>query len=477
MFISRVAWLVIAFISVCAFIAGSLPLPLQAQEGAAFILQTDLAASNTKYPQLAVDANGVYVTATDGISPTDNGTAKIWSKGEEAPAFPAPLPLGTVSSGIAQDWVQTAVATAPTGEVYVLWIDQVAKTIKFRRREPGGAWHPATFEIMRGHIFAVEPALAVRTDGQIVAAWRDDKAMNFAYSNNRGETWSPVGSVQGAQAYKSQTALAAGPNGELAITYTRDTPRPLHVMVALWNGSGFGAPVDVTASSPRSFADASVAFSLDPAPNTRIVVAYRDADNGIFFAEKLVSAFSAPWSPVLLAEGKGDGRVSVDYDQRGNLHITWIRTGSSRSSNQLHYAVRPAGQGFLPIVNAPTVAPIFNAWGDARVGARSYMHVVHEFFTGTVPKPRYVLFRAPGVSFGSPPLIENGEIVVGGDGKSTVNVTFPDITPASLPNQVRWRWGAPPTDTETDSGGWVPFAPSGPTSVLSVPIPEAMRTD
>ncbi|OAN46976.1 hypothetical protein A6A03_10980 [Chloroflexus islandicus] len=472
----RIASLVAAFVlAIATVLAGTGPLILQAQEGAAFITETMLPASNTKYPQLAVDANGVYVSAVDGIP--DNGNANLWIKGEEAPAFPAPLVLGTVIGGFAQDWYQTAVATAPTGEVYVLWIDQGAKTIKIRRREPNGVWNPATFEIMNGHIFAVEPALAVRTNGQVVAAWRDDKNIRFAFSNDRGATWSPVGTITAVEAYKSQTALAAGPNGELAITFTRDTPRPLHVMVALWNGSSFNPPVDVNGSASAVFADASVSFSPDPAPNTRIAVAFRGADDGIFFAEKLVSDFGGPWSTIQLINGKGDGRVSIDYDQRGNLHITWIRQGSSRSVNQLFYAVRPVGQGFLPVVGTPTVAPVFNAWGDARVGTRAYMHVAHEFFQGTVPRPRYALFRAPGESFGSRPIIENDVAVVGGESRVSVNVTFPDLSTSNLPDQVRWRWGAPPTDAENDSGGWQPFNPTGPASVLTVPIPAALRTD
>lgn len=454
-----------------------LPLHSHAQEGAAFVREIDLVASNTKYPQLAVNANGVYVSATDGISASENGIVKLWVKGEEDAAFPAPLQLGAVGAGIAQDWVQTAVATAPTGEVYVLWIDQAAKSIHLRRREPGGNWHPATFEVMRGHVFAVEPALAVRTDGQVVAAWRDDGYMQFAFSNDRGATWSAVGTITAVKAYKSQTALAAGPNGELAITFTRDTPRPLHVMVAFWNGSSFTTPIDVNGSTSAVFADASVSFSADPAPNTRMVVAFRGSDDGIFFAEKLVSDSGSLWSAVQLIGGKGDGRVSVDYDQFGTLHLTWIRQGTSRNVNQVFYAARPAGQPFLPVVNAPTVAPVFNAWGDARAGSRSYMHVVHEIFQGGVPKPRYVLFRAPGGFPNSPPLIQNGASIIGGVGISTVNVTFPNLPTTNAPDQVRWRWGAPPTDTENDSGGWQPLASTGPTSVVTVPIPAALQTD
>ncbi|WP_298407642.1 sialidase family protein [uncultured Chloroflexus sp.] len=463
---------------VLTLLAGLIPVRSHAQAGAAFVLETSLPASNTKYPQIAVDANGVYVSAVDGIP--DNGIAKLWIKGEEAPSFPAPLNLGPVTAGSAQDWYQTAVATAPTGEVYVLWIDQGSKTIKFRRREPVGAWHPVTFEVMRGHTFATEPALAVRTtDGQIVAAWRDGKNIRFAFSNDRGATWSPVGVITAVEAYKSQTTLAAGPNGEVAVVFTRDTPRPLHVMAALWNGTAFDPPVDINAGSSEVFADASVAFSPDPAPNTRIVIAFRGADDGIYFAEKLVSAFYAPWSATYLIDGKGDGRVSVDYDQLGTLHLAWIRQGAggNRNANQLFYTARPVGSGFLPVVGSPTVASVFNTWADARVGVRAYMHVAHEKFDGDVPKPHYTLFRAPGVSFGSRPVIENDLPVIGGEGKVSVNVTFPDLSAPHFPDQVRWRWGAPPTDTENDSGGWQAFAPTGPTSVLTVPIPPGLLTD
>ncbi|MGB9739922.1 MAG: exo-alpha-sialidase, partial [Chloroflexus sp.] len=76
-----------------------------------------------------------------------------------------------------------------------------------------------------------------------------------------------------------------------------------------------------------------------------------------------------------------------------------------------------------------------------------------------------------------PPLIENGAPIVGGVGRNTVNITFPNLSTTNLPDQVRWRWGAPPTDTENDSGGWQPFTPTGPTSVLTVPIPATLQTD
>ncbi|MDW8402686.1 exo-alpha-sialidase [Chloroflexus sp.] len=466
-------------------VVSSLPYPLQAQSGpsVAFVREIDMpTATMTKYPQLAVDrlfaSRDVHVSVVDGSSRSTSGVAKVWSKNEEAGAFPAPLLLGTVGAGTAPDYVQSAIATAPTGEVYVAWVDQATKTIKLRRREPSGAWEATTFDAVRGHEFAVEPALVVRSNGQLILAWRDYGVMKYVFSNDRGATWSSVGAITSVPAYKSQTSLAAGPNGEVALAFTRNSP--LHVVVALWNGTAFNPPVDVNGSHPSAFADGSVSFSPQPGAETRIAVAYRIIGDGVFVTERLVSAFNQPWNvPAPIIDGTADGRVSVDYDEAGNLHVVWIRQGSSgRSSNQLYYTARPAGQtAFLPVASAPTIAPIFNAWGDARAGSRVNMHAIHEIFQGASVTPRYVQFQANIVVFGSRPVIEGDAAIVGGEGKVSVNVTFPEITAAALPDQVRWRWGAPPTDTENDSGGWQPFNPTGPTSVLTVPIPDSLRTD
>lgn len=65
------------------------------------------------------------------------------------------------------------------------------------------------------------------------------------------------------------------------------------------------------------------------------------------------------------------------------------------------------------------------------------------------------------------PVIEGGVPVVGA--RQSVAVSFTGIT--GTPNQVRWRWGAPPTDAASDSPGWVPFAPT-----LNVPVSEVVRS-
>jgi hypothetical protein len=95
----RLPSIIITMCCIVVVLVGVSPLPSQAQEGASFVLETNLPASNTKYPQLAVDANGVYVSATDGISSEIMARSNFGIKGEEDNVFPAPIALGSGLTG------------------------------------------------------------------------------------------------------------------------------------------------------------------------------------------------------------------------------------------------------------------------------------------------------------------------------------------------------------------------------------------
>ncbi|MEJ5344471.1 MAG: exo-alpha-sialidase [Chloroflexus sp.] len=471
-----------------ALIVGILPLatPSAAQSGAQLLVETILSDSvNLKFPQAATHGDKVYVIGIADSSDDSEGKVRVWTKTEAALNFPSPLTIGTTArTSLSSSYINSAITTSSTGEVLALWIDQAAKIVRFRKRDVAGNWGPAV-EVTRSIVFPVRPALTIvnggSQNGRIIAVWRDeltvgDPSIYYTFSDNGGASWAPVVRAFSMKVYASSVQLASGTNGEVVLTFTRDTPRPLHTMVALWQGSGFGTPVDVNLGDTAAYADSGVSIY-----NGKVYVGFRHVDNGIFYAEKNISSLfdNQPWSRTLILNGKGDGKISVHLDFYGNMHLSFIETPSTgnRRQNRLHYAVRLTNGTFLGPVSSSTSGPLFNAWGVSSWAGGFYMHVAHEFFNGDIPFLRYALFQAPGAAFGSRPLIENDVAVVGGDGKVTVNVTFPDLATSNLPDQVRWRWGAPPTDTENDSGGWQPFNPSGPTSVLTVPIPESLRTD
>lgn len=480
----------IVLIMLVAVVGATVPaaVPTHAQAGPSLIVETTLPNSSiVKVPQAATFGNQVHLFAIAEYSGASDGKARVWSKPEAASSFPTSVQVGTASrANINPDYVNGAIATGPNGEVYTLWIDQAAKIVRVRKRDTAGNWGPI-FEVTRNTFFATRPALAVVTGGpqhgRLIAVWRDDSGRDqnnfgiyYTYSDTDGASWAPVTRAFGLKAYQVSVRLATGPNGEVAVTFTRDDPRPLHVMVALWNGSGFSPPVDVNAGDGQVYADSSVAIA-----DGRIYVGYRHGDSGIFYAEKPIANLldNQPWPRSRLLGEKGDGQVSVSTDAYGNLHITWIRTpvNGGRSQNRLGYAVRLANGTFLGPIESATSGPLFNAWGVSSADSGFYMHVAHEAFDGETPYLRYALFRAPGSPFGSPPLIEGGASRVGGDGRTSITVTFPGLGANPQNVSVRWRWGAPPTDTENDSGGWVLLAPNATASTtLTVPIPAAFLT-
>ncbi|MGC8952218.1 sialidase family protein [Chloroflexus sp.] len=459
-------------------------IPLAAQSGPQLMVETVLPNSfNTKLPQAAIAGDQVYLFGIPESSVASEGKARVWGKNERDSSFSLPATLGTTTrTKINSEYVNGAIATAPNGEVYALWIDQEAKIVRVRKRDTAGNWGPV-FEVNRTVVFPVRPALAVVNggpqNGRLIAVWRDDSAPNannegiyYTYSDTGGATWAPVTRAFGQKSYKAVVQLATGTNGEVVLTFTRDAPRPMHISVALWMGSGFSAPVDVNVGDGEQYVDSSVAIA-----NGRIYVGYRHVDNGIFYAEKpLANLFdNQPWPRSRLLGEKGDGQVSVSADPYGNLHFSWIRTpAGGRSQNRLGYAVRLANGTFLGPIESATSGSLFNTWGVSSANSGFYMHVAHEMFDGGFPYLRYALFKAPGSPFGSPPLIEGGASRVGGDGRTSIRVTFPGLEATPQNVSVRWRWGAPPTDTENDSGGWVVLAPNATASTeLTVPIPAA----
>ncbi len=482
---------ILVLLTMLALIAVTAPmgLPLAAQDTVRLIAEFDIRNSlNLKQPKVATFNDQVYVFGVAESSADTNGKARFWTKNEAALAFPAPFDIGTTSK-FAKDtlYVNAGMTTTPAGDVITIWVDQAANIIYSRRRDPAGNWGPIV-EVTRREIFAWEPALTVVTggpqDGRIIAVWRDDEAANvdnngiyYTFSDDKGASWAPVRRAFAMKVFRTSPVLASGPNGEVALTFIRDDPRPIHVMLAMWTGNGFSVPVDINAGDRESFTDSTVAIY-----NDRIYVGYRHVDRGIYYVEKALSDAlnNQPWPRATLLNEHGDGRVMVVTDRLGNLHLTWIRRAvvqGPRNQNRIGYAVRLADGRFFGPIESTNNGSYFNPWAAASTGTGIYLHAVYDAFSGGNPIPRYALFRAPGSPFGSSPLIEGGVARVGGDGRTTVKVTFPDLRSIPQSVSVRWRWGAPPTDTENDSDGWVLLSTAATSSTeLTVPIPPSFLT-
>jgi hypothetical protein len=426
---------------------------------ARIILQTTLPDSNqVKFPDVAATSatNTVHVSGN-----ANRDDANYWSKPDTGGAFPEPTRLGDAPGQ--SDFSSTAIAVDPQGNVHYAWINQSEQNINYRFRPATGDWGPTRVIVSGGGQFRVNLDLAVSSDGTIFAAWRaPDTPVLYRLSTDNGASWRDVGdggaiSERAAFGFPS---LAAGPNGEIMAAYTQTDGDLLNVYVAEFTGSGWNRQQVSLAGQTAAGPSATISGT-----GVRYV-AWRAVEGGLFFAERQPDG-SWPVSR-LVNDPEIFDPVNILADAQNNLHIFWI--SNINGPNDLYYAFRPAGDNFAPQAVQVSSAgrAIFNGRASTNlVGAQSYGHVVLEAFSGSGLQTQYYLFAADGAaSISARPVIAGDAPIIGTD--EPLEVAFTNIS--GTPNQVRWRWGAPPNDTESDSNGWQPFA-----NPLSVPVPESLR--
>jgi hypothetical protein len=413
--------------------------------------------SDTKFPHVDAAGGRVAVSAN-----SNENNAFFWIKQDNATTFPAPVRFGDARGDA--DYSNVAVDLRPDGTAYVAWVDQPSKQIFMRKRAANGDLGP-TRVVDAGSPFPVGVEIVVASDGAIFVIWRNpDSAARYRRSTDDGASWSNRGNVSDGDVSEPAMGLAAGPNGQVVATYTAGVNDLLQVFVSTFNGSAF-QPQQV--SSPGAeYANSSVSFS----PDGRLWVSWRGvsdsntaANAGVWFSERQSNGTFT--TPARLVSGKILSTAMVSSDEGNNLHFSWLAEGGGVP--RVYYAFRPNGGTFA----GPIEAPVDGAnMADIRAAANlssgvPYNHVVTEAFVGDNLYTRYHLFAAPA-SLSAVPTIEGGAERVGN--RSFVSVNF--VVQGS-PNQIRWRWGAPPTDTTNDSNGWVGFAPP-----VNVPVPDAIRT-
>jgi hypothetical protein len=445
-----------------AMLAATLAVPLaplaQAQTDSGLRLLSEFIVPNSrevKFPHVAAARGQVTVTGN-----ANRQSAFVWTKAASAESFGAPVDLGPAEDQ--PDFSTTSVAIGPDGSAWVAWINQPARAIYLRQRNPQGQWGPRrTVDGSSG--FPVNVEVTVASNNQIFVAWRDpDRPIRYRFSSDGGENWSSRRDVSDFVAYGSPLALAAGPNGQVGVTFTAGDADRLHVFVGLWNGTSFSTSRITPGGA--DWADSTITYT----PNGRPLVAWRGVatsggNAGAFFAEQQADG---GWPRSRLVGGKIEGQVSIDSDELGNLHMTWV--GEPSGNRTVFYAFKPATAAFRGPVASGDSGALFNSRAAGSVADATYAHMVTEEFNGGRLETRYSLFSADAVAFGGEPVVNDGAAVVTPAADGTVKLTFRSLQ--GSPNQVRWRWGAPPTDTTSDSNSWQNVA-----AELRVPVPEAIR--
>lgn len=412
---------------------------------------------NVKFPHVAAGRGQVNVAGN-----INRSTAVVWSKGAAATSFPGPFELGPAEG--TPDYSSASIAYGTDGSLYVAWSNQPARQILMRVRNPQGQWGP-TRTVEGGTPFGINPEIAVTSNNQIFVAWREvDLPLRFRTSNDGGANWSGRRDVADIVAYRGAFGMAAGPGGRLGITFTGSEADRLQIFVGLWNGSSF-----ITSRiSPTNDNYASPTITFTPSGQAFAAwrgVATSGGNAGAFFAEQQPDG---SWPRSRLIGGAIFDNVNINSDEQGNLHMAW--TGSATGGPTVYYAFKPAGGAFRGPIASSDTGTVFNPRLSASIADNTYAHVVNEEFSGSNLFTRYSLFSANVVSFGGEPVVENGAARVAPAADGTVQLTFRSLT--GNPNQLRWRWDAPPTDAANDSGGWQTLA-----AAQRIAVPESVRNN
>jgi hypothetical protein len=429
--------------------------PSYAQTTLRLITQFNLNnTSKVKYPSIDVSGNTVHVTTNN-----DEDSALYFTKGETATSFASPFRLGNADGFV--DFTAVAVDAGPDGSVYAAWINADSRVMYLRRRDPAGNWGPLrTVDNTNSPGGRDFTAVGVTSTGTVFVFWRDiDRPVRYRFSTDQGASWSNLRNLSDTVAYREPIDVATGPNGQIAVSFSASV-EPLSVFVSVWNGSSFDTRVG---------AENAAGSSITYAPNGKLYISWRGAsdqssNNGMFYAEQQSNG-TFPRSR--LAGGSVSSGTAISADAEGNLHFGWAAPVGG--DVQLYYAFRSASGQFAGPIGSDS-GGIFNVDGAPNISDSTYFHTVSEVFTGNTSRVRYSLFSSGAPGINATPLIEEGAALTRRN-DNLVSVAFQVTGPT--PNQVRYRWGAPPTDTQFDSTGaqgWETYS-----TPKLVTVPERIR--
>jgi hypothetical protein len=395
-----------------------------------------------KYPSIATAGTTVHMVANT------NQAAQYWTKADTASSASGPITFG--ATGGDTDYTEAAIAAAPDGTLYAVWITQ-RSAINLRRKPVGGDWE-ATKAIYTTSAFLSYVDIAVSGSGQVFVVWNQEYLYRYRTSSDGGATWSSVGVVSSKKPYKA-VAVAGGPNDSAVVAFGGGDG---HAYAAVWNGADFDT-TDLTPlkTSNDFFADAKPTI----APNGTIYVAFRNGSSagGLYYTERQANG---SWPVSKLAGGAIYGGIGVGVDSGNNVHIAWSSNASG--SYQLYYAFKPSSGDWQGPLKATGVTNtiVSNVDLSPSIGARNYGHTIFETFDGDAAAIRYQQFSSEGSGISATPALDGG---ANATRNNSVTLSFSDVV--GSPDSVRFHWDAAPTDADA----WVALS-----SPLTVPAPSGI---
>jgi hypothetical protein len=379
-----------------------------------------------------------------------NKQSQYWSKQDTASSASGPTIFG--GTGGDTDYSEAAIASAPDGTLYAVWIVQNV-SISMKRKLVNHDWEPTRAIYKTGSGMAYID-IAVSSSGQVFVVWNQNYLYRYVRSADGGNTWSKPGAVSSKTPYKPIFIAAGGNDIVVAAFGSNDR----HVYASVWNGAAF----DTFNLTPFQRSGDFFAFAKPAvAPNGKIYVAFQNVNEALYYTERQPDG---SWPVSRLACGGVYGPPGLAVDAQNNLHVTW--SGDKTGRWELYYAFKPANGDWQERITAAGIKDkiISDVDAAATIGARVYDHAVFETFDGSGGAAiRYQQFSSDSSVLAATPVLDGGASL---SRNSIVTVSFKDVL--GSPDGVRYHWDAAPTDTDA----WLPFA--GPLSIPGPPnvVPE-----
>ena len=362
------------------------------------------------------------------------------------------------------------IAVGADGTEHLTYI--TGNDIFYRHRTLGGSWSNAIKVASDNGPNPVR--IAVAPNGTLWVIWRDADGthLGFRYSDNGGAGWS-AGSTNGIVYAESGNMyafdIAIGPdNLSHVVWYPRTTgaANSGDIEYADWDGRRFNQ--GKITNDNKSPYDADPVISID-SDNVQHVAWRKQVGTGdtLIYVQRKPGGSWTGFTPLAQSGGTFQYSPGIGTDKNGSIYITFSQLVDG--GRRVYIVAKPAGQAdWSP---AEIISDGFNNWetrNDVEASAVNGLkaHVVYQSeikgneATGEIYYKR-VLYGPASGSLSAQPQIEAAAKTTK---NTTVQVTFGQV--AGNPTQVRWKWGATPTDQDNDSGGWQPFAPT-----KSIPLP------
>ncbi len=421
------------------------------------------AATKNEIPRLALSNSKVHIAWKSGAS---QARTAYTDRAEGGSSWPNQQLLGGTGNG---SYFTSAVAISPVDDsVHMVWADG-SERIYYSRLQSNGQWtDPVVVSTTRG--FTHYPKLTINSQGHIWVIWAaearagGDSNIIFRYSTNNGASWQPgsEGLIDSNNAKRPW--ITTDRNGGIHATWYRGNGG---VYYAYWNNGSWAIE-----GIPSGGYNADPTVTVDR--NNNVHLAWR-RNRGfgqwdIYYATKQIGA--ASWNIARLYQGGNiDRPVPIYADEQNNIHVAWFDPSEGAD---IWYSYKAANGGWLsPPINVSNDG-LLNINTDlvARSdGSGTRAHIAYESWYGDSEadvRIEHVLAGTAAPAIGATPVIENGANLVGG--KTQVQVGFSSVS--GSPTQIRWRWGAAPTDSANDSNGWQTFS-----NPMNVPVPSGLSAD